>query len=82
MHENSVALHRFVYATHTYHVAVNPRIGAEGFQGRARDGIRWDTLIWAFQAQRVADWAERFFDAPLPGLVMKAGLFPEVAVNR
>ena len=28
---------------------------------------------------KVADWTEKFFDSPLPGQVMKAGLFPEVA---
>jgi len=27
----------------------------------------------------VATWVESFFEAPLPGQVMKAGLFPEVA---
>ncbi len=27
----------------------------------------------------VANWVESFFEAPLPGQVMKAGLFPEVA---
>ena len=27
----------------------------------------------------VANWTETFFDAPLPGQVMKAGLFPESA---
>ena len=36
-------------------------------------GIDLDALI------DVAIWAETFFDAPLPGQVMKAGLFPEVA---
>ena len=30
----------------------------------------------------VAQWAETFFDAPLPGQVMKAGLFPESAKAR
>jgi isopropylmalate/homocitrate/citramalate synthase len=30
----------------------------------------------------VAKWAESFFEAPLPGQVMKAGLFPEVAAGR
>ena len=29
----------------------------------------------------VAKWAETFFEAPLPGQVMKAGLFPEVAAG-
>jgi hydroxymethylglutaryl-CoA lyase len=29
----------------------------------------------------VAKWAEAFFEAPLPGQVMKAGLFPEVAAG-
>ncbi len=36
-------------------------------------GIDLDALI------AVANWAEGFFAAPLPGLVMKAGLFPEAA---
>lgn len=39
-------------------------------------GINLDALIG------VAEWTEGFFDAPLPGQVMKAGLFPEVALNR
>jgi hydroxymethylglutaryl-CoA lyase len=39
-------------------------------------GVDLDALV------AVADWAETFFEAPLPGLVMKAGLFPEVAANR
>ncbi len=30
----------------------------------------------------VAEWTQGYFDAPLPGQVMKAGLFPEVAMNR
>ena len=30
----------------------------------------------------VADWTQTFFKTPLPGQVMKAGLFPEVAANR
>ena len=30
----------------------------------------------------VAQWVEGFFDRPLPGQVMKAGLFPEVAQAR
>jgi len=29
-----------------------------------------------------AEWTQGYFDAPLPGQVMKAGLFPEVAANR
>ncbi len=29
----------------------------------------------------VAEWTEGYFDAPLPGQVMKAGLFPEVAAR-
>ena len=28
-----------------------------------------------------ASWAQGYFEAPLPGLVMKAGLFPEVAAE-
>jgi len=30
----------------------------------------------------VAEWLQPFFSAPLPGLVMKAGLFPELAQAR
>ena len=30
----------------------------------------------------VANWTEQFFDYPLPGQVMKAGLFPEVTVSK
>ncbi len=30
----------------------------------------------------VAKWAESFFTAPLPGQVMKAGLFPEIATRE
>ena len=39
-------------------------------------GIDLEALI------AVSEWAEGFFDAPLPGLVMKAGLFPEAARGR
>lgn len=39
-------------------------------------GIDLESLIG------VAKWAETFFAAPLPGQVMKAGLFPEVAAGR
>ena len=39
-------------------------------------GVDMDALIG------VAEWTEAFFDNPLPGQVMKAGLFPEVAANR
>ena len=39
-------------------------------------GIDLDALIG------VSQWAETFFDAALPGQVMKAGLFPEIAANR
>ena len=39
-------------------------------------GINLDALI------EVAEWTQGYFDAPLPGQVMKAGLFPEVAANR
>jgi hydroxymethylglutaryl-CoA lyase len=38
-----------------------------------KTGVDLDKLVG------VAQWAETFFDAPLPGQVMKAGLFPEVA---
>ena len=30
----------------------------------------------------VAIWTEQFFDSPLPGQVMKAGLFPEVTASK
>ena len=39
-------------------------------------GIDLESLIG------VAKWAESFFETPLPGQVMKAGLFPEVAAGR
>ncbi|MDP7190230.1 MAG: hypothetical protein QGI74_10325, partial [Phycisphaerales bacterium] len=29
-----------------------------------------------------AAWVEGYFEEPLPGLVMKAGLFPEVAAKE
>ncbi len=38
-------------------------------------GIDIDTYIG------IANWVESFFDAPLPGQIMKAGLFPETAVQ-
>ena len=38
-------------------------------------GIDIDTYIG------IANWVEGFFDAPLPGQIMKAGLFPETAVQ-
>jgi hydroxymethylglutaryl-CoA lyase len=39
-------------------------------------GLDLDALIG------VANWTQGYFEAPLPGQVMKAGLFPEVADNR
>lgn len=39
-------------------------------------GIDFDNLIG------VAEWTQGYFDDPLPGQVMKAGLFPEVAIKR
>ena len=30
----------------------------------------------------VAYWIEQFFESPLPGQVMKAGLFPEVVATK
>ena len=36
-------------------------------------GIDIEALI------EVAQWTESFFDVPLPGQIMKAGLFPESA---
>ncbi len=39
-------------------------------------GIDLDALI------AVAGWTEGYFDAPLPGQVMKAGLFPEIAAAQ
>jgi len=47
----------------------DPGVGAVA----AVNGIDLDRLI------ETAKWAEGMFDAPLPGQVMKAGLFPEVA---
>ncbi len=42
----------------------------------------YDTGIDLDASIAVAEWTEGFFDAPLPGQVMKAGLFPEVAQRR
>ena len=39
-------------------------------------GVNLERLI------SVADWTEQFFENPLPGQVMKAGLFPEVATRQ
>jgi len=39
----------------------------------------YDTEIDLDRLIAVSSWAEGFFEAPLPGLVMKAGLFPESA---
>ena len=39
----------------------------------------YDTGIDLNKLLEVATWLEEFFPAPLPGQVMKAGLFPEVA---
>ena len=29
----------------------------------------------------VSEWTETYFEAPLPGQIMKAGLFPEAAAG-
>lgn len=42
----------------------------------------YDTGIDLDASIAVAEWTEGFFDVPLPGQVMKAGLFPEVARRR
>lgn len=42
-------------------------------------GMGFDTGINLDRLIETAKWAEGKFDAPLPGQVMKAGLFPEVA---
>jgi hydroxymethylglutaryl-CoA lyase len=38
-------------------------------------GINIDAYV------EIANWAESFFDVPLPGQIMKAGLFPETATR-
>jgi len=42
----------------------------------------YDTGVDVNAVIDVAQWAETFFEAPLPGQVMKAGLFPESAKVR
>ena len=42
----------------------------------------YDTGVDVDAVIDVAQWAETFFEAPLPGQVMKAGLFPESAKVR
>ena len=39
-------------------------------------GVNLERLI------AVADWTEQYFEGPLPGQVMKAGLFPEVVARK
>ncbi len=41
----------------------------------------FDTDVDLTKLIAVSEWTETHFDAPLPGQVMKAGLFPEVAVR-
>ena len=39
-------------------------------------GVKLEKLL------SVAEWTQDFFEIPLPGQVMKAGLFPEVANQK
>ena len=39
----------------------------------------YDTGVDVEKLIEVSEWTETFFEAPLPGQIMKAGLFPEVA---
>ncbi len=42
----------------------------------------FDVGLDLVQLIQTAQWAEQFFAAPLPGMVMKAGAFPEVVAAR
>jgi hydroxymethylglutaryl-CoA lyase len=66
-------------------------IGGCPFAPRATGNIASDDLAWMLRQMGyetgidldalmdVANWLEGYFPAPLPGQIMKAGLFPEVA---
>ncbi len=58
--------------------AATGNIGTEDLCFMLR-GMGYDTGIDLDRLIETAKWAEGMFDAPLPGQVMKAGLFPEVA---
>jgi len=58
--------------------AATGNIGTEDLCFMLR-GMGYDTGIDLDRLIETAKWAESMFDAPLPGQVMKAGLFPEVA---
>ncbi len=58
--------------------AATGNIGTEDLCFMLR-GMGFDTGIDLDRLIETAQWAEAKFDAPLPGQVMKAGLFPEVA---
>jgi hydroxymethylglutaryl-CoA lyase len=58
--------------------AATGNIGTEDLCFMLR-GMGYDTGIDLDRLIETAKWAEDMFDAPLPGQVMKAGLFPEVA---
>ena len=58
--------------------ATTGKIGTEDLCFMLR-GMGFDTGIDLDRSIETAKWAEAKFDAPLPGQVMKAGLFPEVA---
>jgi hydroxymethylglutaryl-CoA lyase len=58
--------------------AATGNIGTEDLCFMLR-GMGFDTGIDLDRLIETAKWAECMFDAPLPGQVMKAGLFPEMA---
>ena len=41
----------------------------------------YDTGVDVEKLIEVSEWTETFFEAPLPGQIMKAGLCPEVAAT-
>ena len=69
-------------------------VGGCPFAPRATGNIASEDLIHMFRNMGLetgvdlaalvdaAEWLQQFFPAPLPGQVMKAGLFPEVAASR
>ena len=41
----------------------------------------FDTGVDAAKLIDVSEWTETYFETPLPGQIMKAGLFPEAAIG-
>ena len=41
----------------------------------------FDTGVDAAKLIGVSEWTEKYFEGPLPGQIMKAGLFPEAAIG-